>query len=806
MKKSGLCLTDPWLITEESYDLNVEANIATLFTTGNGYMGLRGSLEEFGSVRIQGAYIRGVIDRIIEIPAAFADNVYMKKYYFNEEGLRHFEKQDCIVNFADPLAVRIKIDGETFYPWEGELLSWRRTLDTRHGVLQREVRWQNSKGQITHFLFERFASFADDHVYAQAVTVTPENYSAPIEILSGIDRTTKTNGQFVCLPIESEADGDTVQYTELSGEHFRFAISTACRSSLFVNDQPVSGWTAEDGEDILGSRICIDATQGVAYRLEKQTYIITSRDIPSLDPYAGSGDPDAPPEEERIKRTRLAAREGLDGLRGRYADRFASHLCAWQDAFAKLDVKIEGDDTADRSLRFSNYHTLITLARNDHVHSLAAKGLTGDIYNDFVWWDCEIYQAPVFYQTMPEAAKQTILYRYDKLPAARENARREGMPGARFPFTSSVTGEETVWAYARHPFLQIHIVADVAYGVLNYYQCTGDDELMLGQGMEILCEVCRWWAARVSEHDGRFEIRNVTGTDEHHPYIDNNAYTNYEVCFVLRQTAALCARFGSRLDALFAKIGLSPDEIGRWQDIADRLYLPMEPNGMIPQFDGYFGLSRTLEVVGKGSATSFQMKQSGLYHKSQVIKQPDVLLLFTYLGLEADEEVYSRNYDYYVQRCEASSSLTYPVHAIAAADIGMPDTAYDHFLKAARLDMDDEHDCAFQGLHTACAAGAWLAAVRGFGGTKLRADGVWLRPHIVPWWKCLSYTVVWHGQTLHMTVTGSNMTVVSDAENSADVPLFTPAGKAVLTPGGKHVFSTAVDTAVHIAPVIGGER
>ena len=76
----------------------------------------------------------------------------------------------------------------------------------------------------------------------------------------------------------------------------------------------------------------------------------------------------------------------------------------------------------------------------------------------------------------------------------------------------------------------------------------------------------------------------------------------------------------------------------------------------------------------------------------------------------------------------------------------------------------------------------------------------------MPWWKSLSYTVVWHGQTLHMTVTGSSMTVVSDAENSADVPLFTPAGKAVLTPGGKHVFSTAVDTAVHIAPVIGGER
>lgn len=806
MKKSGLVLSTPWEVTETAYNLNVEANVATLFTTGNGYIGVRGSLEEFGSVRIQGAYIRGVIDRIIEIPAAFADNVYMKKYYFNEEGLRHFEKQDCIVNFADFLTVRIRIGGEVFFPWEGELLDWTRTLDMANGVLRREVRWKNSRGQITRILFERFSSFADDHVYAQAVTVTPENYSDTVEVLSGIDRTTKTNGQFICLPVSSEAEDNVVQYTELSGEHFRFPISTACLSRLYVNDQEVGGWQPEDGPDILGSRIAVNACEGTDYRIEKQIYIITSRDIPGMDPYAGAGNPDAPEEAIRIAATRDAARDGLNRLRhGRYADRLASHICAWTDAFSRLDVTIEGDDTADRSLRFSNYHTAITLARHDHVHSLSAKGLTGDIYNNFVWWDCEIYQAPVFYQTMPEAAKETILYRYDKLPAARENARRENMPGARYPFTSSVTGEETVWAYARHPFLQIHIVADVAFGILNYYQCTGDDTLMLGQGMEILCEVCRWWRARVSEQNGRFEIRNVTGTDEHHPYIHNNAYTNYEVCFVLRQTAALCARYGDRLDALRHKIGLTDEEIAAWQDIADRMYLPMEPNGMIPQFDGYFSLSRTLEVVGTGSATSFQMKQSGLYHKSQVIKQPDVLLLFTYLGLHTDPEVYSRNYDYYVQRCEASSSLTYPVHAIAAADVGMPDTAYDHFLKAARLDMDDEHDCAFQGLHTACAAGAWLAAVRGFGGTELKSDGIHLHPHMVPWWKSLRYTVVWHGQTVRFCLTASDMTVTADAGNTADVPLFTPRGRAAVAPGGEYRFSTALDTAVRFTAVTGGE-
>ena len=199
------------------------------------------------------------------------------------------------------------------------------------------------------------------------------------------------------------------------------------------------------------------------------------------------------------------------------------------------------------------------------------------------------------------------------------------------------------------------------------------------------------------------------------------------------------------------------------------------------------------------------MKHSGLYHKSQVIKQPDVLMLFTYLGMRVDPEIYSRNYDYYVQRCEASSSLTYSVHAIAAADVGMPDTAYDHFIKSARLDMDDEHNCAFQGLHTACAAGAWLAAVRGFGGTELRSDAIHLHPHIVPWWKSLSYYIIWHGQRMHFRLTSSSMTVTSDANNTMTVPLVTPNGHASVAPGNEYVFSTAPDTTVHFSSVTGGE-
>ena len=67
-------------INETCYEMSNEGKHAALMTTSNGYLGVRGSFEEFGSIRIQGCYVRGVFDEIIEVMEPFADNEYMKKY------------------------------------------------------------------------------------------------------------------------------------------------------------------------------------------------------------------------------------------------------------------------------------------------------------------------------------------------------------------------------------------------------------------------------------------------------------------------------------------------------------------------------------------------------------------------------------------------------------------------------------------------------------------------------------------------------------------------------------------------------
>ena len=173
-------------LTEHDYNMAQEAYYGTIFAQSNGYMGVRASFEENGSMCVQGAFVRGVIDEIPFNQNAKIDSEYMRKFYINEDAAKDAEFQEGVINFADILFIRIEIDGETFYPWEGRILKWNRTLDIDNNVLVRKVTWENSKGDVSEFTFERFASFANDHVFCQRVHVKPVNHNKKITVLSGV--------------------------------------------------------------------------------------------------------------------------------------------------------------------------------------------------------------------------------------------------------------------------------------------------------------------------------------------------------------------------------------------------------------------------------------------------------------------------------------------------------------------------------------------------------------------------------------------------------------------------------------------
>ncbi len=733
-------LNEKKFFSEKDYEMSDEPILATLFTTGNGYMGVRGSFEEFGSLRIQGAFVRGYIDEIIEVCEPFTDNEYMKKYYLDEEKLKTFEKQDSCVNMPDFLLVKITIGEKTFYTWEGKILKWERYLDSANAEYVRKLTWDDGDGNVTELEFRRFASFNNQNVYCQKVIVRPINHKLPVTITTGIDTAVKTCGQFITKNDDFTADETGMFYAFHAVNKYKFKAAYAIKS---VFPKGKTDFTYSENGRLGAVHVCEKAKE---YVYEKITFVGTERDT----------DKDV---NEWVK-------EEADKLAVSYDEQRALHVKAYKNYFDAMDIVIEGDDEADGYLRFASYHTAISACMNDDVHGISAKGLTGERYNQFVWWDSEIHQMPFFIYTAPETAKHLLMYRYRMLPQAKKNAKLNGMDGAMFAFCSSVLGDEKVWVYARHPFLQIHIDSDIPYGIIHYYTATGDEDFMKNYGMEMIHECLKFWKCRVESRNGRYEILRVTGTDEHHPYVDNDAYTNYCVKFAFGKFLDLCEKFDYKI---------TKSDYAAFKDIYENLYVPMLPNGMIPQFDGYFDLSRGLEEAGKGTLKQFQMKKSGLYHKSQVIKQPDVALLFTMVNVGVDYSHFAENWDYYEQMCESSSSLTFPVHAIASAKNHRMLSFYNYYMNTLKMDVDDIHGVAWQGVHSGCLAGGYLAMIYGIFGVIAGEDAIAFKPNAVPFFKKISAKLFYHGSKISAKLEGNKLTL--ELIGGDEVPVILPDGK-----------------------------
>ena len=682
-------------LVQRGYDMTADRRYAALFTTGNGYIGVRGSYEEDTELCTQGAYIRGFIDKTIEICTPYYPNPFVKKKYYDDDGLKAWQDTECGVNFADILTVFVEIGGARFDLLEGNLVSFERSLEYATGVLTRKVVWEDGKGNRTELVFERFSSFADDHVYCQRVTVRPLNHSLPVAIGSGVELRTKTMGQIVTKTLSRAVSGDTVSARILSGEKYGFTAEVVARSRITAGGKAVNG-KPEDGKIPL-IRFETPGGDGEVV-LEKIVHVVTSRDEDG------------------------ACAAQIDGAT--YEGEYARHIAAYAPLFEVANVEIEGKDELDGALRFASYHSLISVCRNDSVHGVAAKGLTGEHYHQFVWWDSEVYQMPFFLYTNPSAAKNTLLYRYRTLSAAKKIAAEKGLAGARFAFCSSVTGKECVWSFCVQPFLQDHIVSDVMLAVFRYLDATDDGDFLRRYGLELLSECALYWLSRVTKTERGYEILHVTGTDEHHAEVDNDAYTNYCVSYALRRFSALAA--GGKAE----RFGFTKEREQELAAVAEGIFLPVGEYGYIPQFDGYFSLADRMDQ--SDNLSGLQMRYSGSYADSQIIKQPDVMLLYSYVDVGMDRSRYQENFDYYEKMCEMSSSLSYAPHAVCAAHLGRTRSFLEYLEKTVTIDLANLHGGVEEGVHSGCEAGGYLAVLYGAFGARFSAAEVSFDPRYLP--------------------------------------------------------------------------
>ena len=714
-----------WLVVETNFDPDRQRAQETVYSVGNGYFATRGSFEE---------------SHPGDWPATLAHGV------FAPHPLVHSE----LANLPDWTALDVNIDGHRFRMDTGTVLSYRRTLDLRGGLLKRTVRWRSPTGKTAELIFERFVSLATRHIGALRVSVTALDFDGPVEIHARLNARAETDGLAHTSWLEQKvADGNAGLGIRISGTPMRVGLAMRLRGPDGAADIEI--WDAVEQPTLVARW---QARAGETATFEKTVALVTSRD--KNDPVlAGLAE---------LRRSRKLDFEGL----------LAQSAAAWRDEWALADVVIEGDPEAQLAIRWALYQLLISAPRNDEQVSIAAKGLVGFGYRGHVFWDTELFMLPFFTNVRPEIARSLLSYRYHRLPGARHKASANGVAGAQYPWESAETGTEVtptflpdftgrelvrIWTGD----LAIHISADIARAITTYWRTTGDDEFMLERGAEVILETARFWGSRAEwkADRGRYEFHNVLGPDENHEHVGNNAFTNHLAAWHLRAAAEigewLALKSPRQARKLLGKKADAASTIAEFRHVADRIYMGRDkPSGVIQQFDGYFKL---LPVDMRQYAHENRSMQEILgivgVQKTQVIKQPDVLMVAVVLPETFTNADLRANYDYYSPRTDHAhgSSLGPAMHALLAARLGRLGEAYEHFLRAARVDLQNNRLNTEWGVHAASAGALWQAIVFGFGGLVVDGQKVTAEPRLPAHWRRLAFRVVRGGKVIEFDFT-----------------------------------------------------
>jgi len=740
---------DPWRIVEKGFHRDRDKVSESIFSVGNEFMGVRGYFEEgYSGPSMLGSYFNGVFE--------YAPNP--KKEWFNGTPDRyHF-----LVNTVDWLHTRISAEGEKLDLATSKITGFERSLDMREGVLRRSFVWELSSGQKLRVCFERLTSMVDAPLGLQRLAVEALEGSANLQIEAGLEFATRGNthwnpGESLWSVVKAEAqDGVLAILGKLPESGRRVGATMRLAGELSLTTEVVTR------EKYIGWKMTHSLVPGRPLTLDRIVANTVERNADIAD--------------DTVWEAIVAAAKERHGVTFEKAR--ADQAAWWAQVWERTGVSIEGDPENEQGVRFGIFQLTQTYHGLDPANNVAAKGLTSEHYGGYAWWDTETYCLPFYVFTNPRAARNLLGFRHLTLPGAVRRSASDDCEGARYPMCT-IDGDESciVW---QHGDLEIHVGEAVAYGIWHYVNITGDREFLYSSGMEMLIQISRFYASRGGwgQQTGKFGFYGVMGPDEFHMMVDNNCYTNFMAgkvfAWTLEAMEEMRRNAPERLEAIAKKTQLRPEEVPAWQHIAENIYLPQNrKTGVYEQHQGYFNYPHT--DISKIPPTDYPLQNHWSYYRTfrtDMHKQPDVLLLHFFFSHEFSERNKRANYEFYEPRCSHESSLSPGVHSILAAELGQHDKAFSYWGHSARLDLDDYNRNTDHGLHTTSMAASWLNVVYGFGG--LRTDGPCLsfRPSLPGKWNQFSFKLQIREGTLTVTVTPRRAEFAIAGIDSLEIEMF----------------------------------
>lgn len=197
------------------------------------------------------------------------------------------------------------------------------------------------------------------------------------------------------------------------------------------------------------------------------------------------------------------------------ADRLMAFHCQLWNELWQGDIRIEGDDDAQRAVRFALFN-LYSFGREGTGLSISPMGLSSQGYNGHIFGDTELWMYPPILLLNQGIAESMVNYRTNRLAAACKRAITHGYRGAMFPWESDDAGEESTPTFALTGPLEHHITADIAIACWNYYCVTHDLHWLRSHGYPLMKAVADFWVSRAERNeDGSYSIRSVVGADEY---------------------------------------------------------------------------------------------------------------------------------------------------------------------------------------------------------------------------------------------------------------------------------------------------
>ena len=741
---------DEWKFIEAEYRADDLGVTESLFAVGNGYLGMRGNVEEGRETFYHGTFINGFHETW---PIRHA-----------EEAFGFARVGQTIVNVPDNKTIKLYVDDEPMLLSVADLEAYERVLDFRDGVLRREIVWRTPGGKRVKVSSTRMVSFTQRHLAIMTMEVTMLDAEAPVVISSqtlnrqdgrdeyhvrsaamGTGRDPRKGAPFEARVLEPQShwwqDQRLILGYRCANSKMTLAVGV---DHQIITDNDYRTFTSAD-EDTGKMVYRVQAKRGQPIKITKVVSYHTSRGVPS---------------RELVDRCRRTLDRVLEhGVEPEFADQRA-----WLDKFwERSDVVVHGQSALQQAIRWNLFQVAQAAARAEQS-GVPAKGVTGTGYSGHYFWDTEIFVLPFLTYTSPQMARSELRFRYNMLDAARRRAEELAQSGALFPWRT-VNGEEASAYYAAGT-AQYHIDADIAYALWKYVTASGDQDFMNREGVDILVETARLWADlgfwRENGTGHRsFHIHGVTGPDEYTTVVNDNLFTNVMARFNLAKAAELLRYLKRDLPRAYQRVAerleIADCEIDEWAACAEAMSIPADKiTGINPQ-DAHF-LDREVWYLKRTPPEKRPLLLH--YHplviyRFQVLKQADVVLAMFLQGDHFSNEQKRSNFEYYDPITTGDSTLSGIVQSIIAAEVGYRDLAIRYFYNAAFVDLADLHGNTSDGVHVASTAGVWNMLAYGFGGMRDYNGVVTFDPRLPESWAGLTFQITLRGTRVKVDVTSN---------------------------------------------------